>query len=563
MAVYTPQTRFHPEVALTNLSDMTSGAHVLYLTNDEDKYITNAASFLKTGLLLEQIVIFVDQQKIWPLIIKKLEANGLHNKLIDKINFIDSEDVYFKNGELCLENILEASKDLVDPTLFFNKEITIRYWGKIIPRLLSEKSNIDKLLQYEDKVDEYIRDYHNYTVCVYDGMELSASNYISLKKYHPYVMTDTEFTLSSVYEKEILPPSPVRNGKYEETIANLQLAQTYYSRLVEDMLDAVFITSNNIIMYVNKAAAKLLDAEDLVGKSAYEIMEPDFLENYLDKSRNIWKEEISTPYEMQLITSKGKKVEVEVLAYPFLFEDLSSTIIIIARDISVRKENQQLQIKNEKLGIAGQLAASIAHEIRNPLTAIKGFLKLAYQGAMKLDDIYPILDLEINRIETIASELMFLGKPARSEIKETNIGKILLDVYTLMQSQANLDNVVINLDTYGDHLNTLCNVDQIKQVFINLVKNAIEAMDNGGIINMEAKLDGKWVVVTITDNGKGIPDEIKNKLGEPFYTTKEKGTGLGLVICYNIIAEHKGKIDYVSEDGMGTTFTIQLPLANK
>ena len=98
MAVYTPQTRFHPEVALTNLSDMTSGAHILYLMNDEDKYITNAASFLKTGLLLEQIVIFVDQKKIWPLIIKKLEANGLHTKLIDKINFIDSEDVYFKNG---------------------------------------------------------------------------------------------------------------------------------------------------------------------------------------------------------------------------------------------------------------------------------------------------------------------------------------------------------------------------------------------------------------------------------------------------------------------------------
>ncbi|MEM5591018.1 HAMP domain-containing sensor histidine kinase [Niallia circulans] len=144
---------------------------------------------------------------------------------------------------------------------------------------------------------------------------------------------------------------------------------------------------------------------------------------------------------------------------------------------------------------------------------------------MKLDDIYPILDLEINRIETIASELMFLGKPARSEIKETNIGKILLDVYTLMQSQANLDNVVINLDTYGDHLNTLCNVDQIKQVFINLVKNAIEAMDNGGIINMEAKLDGKWVVVTITDNGKGIPDEIKNKLGNLFTQQRKKEPG--------------------------------------
>ncbi|WP_312096422.1 ATP-binding protein [Niallia sp.] len=561
MAVYTPQTRFHPEVALTNLSDMTCGAHIMYITSNEDKYIANAASFIKTGLLLEEIVILVDQKEIWPLIIKNLEENGVHKELINRIHFVDREEVFYLNGDLRLETILEATRDSVDPSYFFNKDITIRFWGKI-PIPSNQDKIIEIVLQYEDEVDDYIRNYQNYAVCAYSGAELSANNYIDLKKYHPYVMTDTEFALSNVYKKEIKLPSPVRNGKYEETIANLQLAQTYYSRLVEDMLDAVFITSNNIIMYANKAAAKLLGTEDIVGKSAYEIMEPDFLEKYLEREELIWGEEIATPYEMELITPKGKIVEVEILAYPFLFEDLSSTIIIIARDISVRKENQQLQIKNEKLGIAGQLAASIAHEIRNPLTAIKGFLKLAYQGAMNLSDIYPIIDIEINRIETIASELMFLGKPAKSEIKEINIGKILLDVYTLMQSQANLDNVVINLDTNDNNLHALCNVDQMKQVFINLVKNAIEAMDNGGTINMEASLDGKWIVVTIKDNGKGIPNEIKNKLGEPFYTTKEKGTGLGLVICYNIIAEHKGKIDFVSEDGVGTTFTIRLPLAN-
>ncbi|MEQ2464819.1 MULTISPECIES: ATP-binding protein [Bacillaceae] len=561
MAVYTPQTRFHPEIALTNLSDMTSGAHIMYITSNKDTYITNAASFIKAGLLLEQKVVLVDQKKIWPLIIKKLEENGLEKEKINQIHFIDSEEVYFRSENLPLASIIETISGSI-PDYFFNKDITMRFWGKA-PSLFKQDKIIDNLLQYENEVDEYIRDYQNYAVCAYDGTELSASNYIHLKNAHPYVMTDTEFALSNAYTKEIKPPSPVRNGKYEETIANLQLAQTYYSRLVEDMLDAVFITSNNIIMYANKAATKLLETEDLVGKSAYEIMEPDFLEKYLEKEELIWGGEIATPYEMELITSQGKVVEVEILAYPFLFEDLSSTIIIIARDIRVRKENQQLQIKNEKLGIAGQLAASIAHEIRNPLTAIKGFLKLAYQGAMKLKDIYPILDIEINRIETIASELMFLGKPAKSEIKEINIGKILLDVYTLMQSQANLDNVVINLDTYDNDLHALCNVDQMKQVFINLVKNAIEAMENGGIINMEAKLDGKWIVVTINDNGKGIPDDIKNKLGEPFYTTKEKGTGLGLVICYNIIAEHKGEIDFISEDGVGTTFTIRLPLANK
>ncbi|MGN8845366.1 ATP-binding protein [Niallia sp. HCP3S3_B10] len=561
MAVYTPQTRFHPEIALTNLSDMTSGAHIMYITSNKDTYITNAASFIKAGLLLEQKVVLVDQKKIWPLIIKKLEENGLEKEKINQIHFIDSEEVYFRSENLQLASIIETISGSIDPDYFFNRDITMRFWGKA-QSLFEQDKIIDNLLQYENEVDEYIRDYQNYAVCAYDGTELSASNYIHLKNAHPYVMTDTEFTLSNVYKKEIKPPSPVQSGKYEETLANLQLAQTYYSRLVDDMLDAVFITSNNIIMYVNKAAIKLLETEDLVGKSAYEIMKPDFLEKYLEKEELIWGGEIATPYEMELITSQGKVVEVEILAYPFLFEDLSSTIIIIARDIRVRKENQQLQIKNEKLGIAGQLAASIAHEIRNPLTAIKGFLKLAYQGAMKLEDIYPILDIEINRIETIASELMFLGKPAKSEIKKISIGKILLDVYTLMQSQANLNNVAINLDTYDENLTALCNVDQIKQVFINLVKNAIEAMDNDGIINIEAKVDERWIVVTIKDNGKGIPNEIKNKLGEPFYTTKEKGTGLGLVICYNIIAEHKGKINFVSEDGVGTTFTIRLPLAN-
>ena len=100
MAVYTPQTRYHPEIALTNLSDLTCGAHIMYITSNEEKYITNAASFIKTGLLLEQIVVLVDQKKIWPLIIKKLEEYGLFNEQIDRIHFIDSEEVYYRNGEL-------------------------------------------------------------------------------------------------------------------------------------------------------------------------------------------------------------------------------------------------------------------------------------------------------------------------------------------------------------------------------------------------------------------------------------------------------------------------------
>lgn len=121
MAVYTPQTRYHPEIALTNLSDLTCGAHIMYITSNEEKYITNAASFIKTGLLLEQIVVLVDQKKIWPLIIKKLEEHGLFNEQIDRIHFIDSEEVYYRNGELYLGSILEATNGSINSDYFLIK----------------------------------------------------------------------------------------------------------------------------------------------------------------------------------------------------------------------------------------------------------------------------------------------------------------------------------------------------------------------------------------------------------------------------------------------------------
>lgn len=252
-----------------------------------------------------------------------------------------------------------------------------------------------------------------------------------------------------------------------------------------------------------------------------------------------------------------------MLSFPFLFEDIKGeTTITIPRNLKERKENEKMSIKNEKLGIAGQLAASIAHEIRNPLTAIKGFLKLAQEGSLGID-IYSIIDTEIDRIETIASELLVLGKPISVEIKKSNVKKLLSNVCTLMASLANMENAIINLEDIDNNLFIEYNQEQMKQVFINIIKNSIEALENGGIVSIQAIVNSEHVVVTIKDNGKGIPDYIKNKLGEPFYSTKEKGTGLGLMVCYNIIEQHHGTIDFISEEGVGTIFTINLPLVKE
>ncbi len=142
----------------------------------------------------------------------------------------------------------------------------------------------------------------------------------------------------------------------------------------------------------------------------------------------------------------------------------------------------------------------------------------------------------------------------------SDVGEFLEDVCIVMQSQANLDNVSINFEVAKQPLLCHCSEHQMKQVFMNIIKNAIESLDNHGTVSVSTYCTDKSVFITIADNGTGIPDDIKDKLGQPFYTTKEKGTGLGLMSCYKIIDEHNGKIDFTSEVGKGTVFSIELPL---
>jgi two-component system sporulation sensor kinase A len=153
-----------------------------------------------------------------------------------------------------------------------------------------------------------------------------------------------------------------------------------------------------------------------------------------------------------------------------------------------------------------------------------------------------------------------LGKPVSFELKKMDVQKILRNVCTLMQSQANMENVAINFQAMNHDLYIMCSEEQIKQVLLNIIKNGIEAIKGGGSITVEAAKDAGYAVIKITDNGAGISDNIKKRLGEPFYSTKEKGTGLGLMVCYNIVNQHGGHIDFFSEEGKGTTFQIRLPL---
>ena len=235
-------------------------------------------------------------------------------------------------------------------------------------------------------------------------------------------------------------------------------------------------------------------------------------------------------------------------------------VLSIGKDITERKEQtEQLMQKSEKLALLGQMAAGIAHEIRNPLTSIKGFIQLLKAHQQK-DEYFDIVLSELERINAIVGEFLVLSKPTAAVYVEQDLTVLIKDVVTLIGTQSILNCVEIDVDFDQDLPMISCEKNQLKQVFLNLLKNAIEAMPHGGNIDVKVKRKGEGEIsIQIIDQGVGIPKERISTLGEPFYTTKEKGTGLGLMTCYKIIESHRGVLNINSIVNQGTTIEIILP----
>ncbi|MDP4169791.1 MAG: ATP-binding protein, partial [Bacillota bacterium] len=224
---------------------------------------------------------------------------------------------------------------------------------------------------------------------------------------------------------------------------------------------------------------------------------------------------------------------------------------------SIHEEFRQ----NEKLAVIGQMATAIGHEIRNPLASLRGFSQLQLERNPTTSEFYPIMIQEIDRINIIVNDLMYLGKPNVVKLKKENIEEIIAYTLSISKHQAEQYGVIFETFMEGPLPSIECDGHQLKQVFINLFKNAIESMPEGGQIKIKIKvIETGRMLISILDQGLGIAGEQLKSLGEPFYTTKTEGTGLGLMVCHQIIKDHLGQLNFESKIGLGTKVDVILPI---
>lgn len=220
--------------------------------------------------------------------------------------------------------------------------------------------------------------------------------------------------------------------------------------------------------------------------------------------------------------------------------------------------------RSEKLNLISQLAASVAHEVRNPMTTINGFLQLIGKEPNITEKQRTYIEIslrELSRAQEIINDYLSLAKPNQRTTQPVDISEELTKTVELMTSYTNIQNIEV-IASIEESLHVQGNKDEIKQVLINIIKNGIEAMKNHGRLEIKAYSENQQAIINISDNGEGMTKEQLSKVGTPFYSTKDKGTGVGLTICFQIISQLKGSIEVKSEPGIGTTFVIKLPLCN-
>jgi two-component system sensor histidine kinase HydH len=351
---------------------------------------------------------------------------------------------------------------------------------------------------------------------------------------------------------------------YRTARMSLSRIKAFSDNLVENMpIGLVAIDNNKKITSLNHVAGSILNlsAEKVIGENADQVVPAklwQLLKN-LDMEKGVIEKEI----DCTLRENKVIPLEVSAtlmndengmfLGYVLLFKDLSEVR-------SLRKEIA----RNQRLASVGRLAAGVSHEIRNPLSSIKGFatyFKERYHDIPENQQISNLMIQEVDRLNRVVGQLHEFARPITISKKPIKVKTFLKDSLKLIERQALEENIKIQTDLAPEIDEVLIDPDRISQVLLNLYLNAVESMKNGGnlFVMLLKNKEKKGVEIRVSDTGTGISEDDLTHIFDPYFTTKASGTGLGLAIVHNIIDAHEGEIKVESRLGLGTTVTILLP----
>ncbi|MBT2637613.1 PAS domain-containing sensor histidine kinase [Bacillus sp. ISL-39] len=353
----------------------------------------------------------------------------------------------------------------------------------------------------------------------------------------------------------------ITERKHVETL--LEESRQQYRSLFEYSPDIVsMLDLNGTITNLNPQFEKItgFTREEYIGKNLSDLIPDSHRQIVLDKVANVVENLRPQMFELELMHKSGKTIIFQSTSLPIIVNDKIAGIICNSRDVTELRQTEERLRRTDKLSVVGELSASVAHEIRNPLTSLKGLVQLLQMEDEKHQLYYQIMIDELNRINHIVSELLLLAKPQQIKYTEADLQSILHDVISLLKTEASLHNIQIEFQVLSHPVMIECEPNQLKQLFINIVKNAIEASSAGDVVNITLQSADNNITVLVKDQGVGISKELLERIGEPFYSSKEKGTGLGMTVSFKIVQSHNGTIKFKSEPDKGTEVIVQLPI---
>ncbi|MCF8565005.1 PAS domain S-box protein [Alicyclobacillus tolerans] len=343
----------------------------------------------------------------------------------------------------------------------------------------------------------------------------------------------------------------------------MESEQRYRSLFDNDGDMVVSVDLHGTIVSANPSCETALGyrPEELIGKCYRDLIAPEYHEGAQVRFRRILHGEPQVLF-ITTIHKSGRLTEVYEKEIPIIVDGTVTGFFWIIRDMTEQRTAEELMIQSERLSAVGQMAAGVAHEIRNPLTALKGFVQLMQSSKRPPTFYLEVMKDELTRIESIVNELLLFAKPAVPCLKPHDCATLVQEVLDLMSPEAHLRNISMVLRVEDEFMNISCDKNRLKQVLVNIVKNSMEAMPEGGEIDIDVHFgQAQSICICIHDNGPGIPEEGMARIGEPFYTTKGTGTGLGLMVSRKIVEAHRGTLHIESELGKGTEVKIVFPAA--